>query len=89
MATISFELPDNVQRHLACMNADVDGAAKEAAVVEMYRQGQISHGALAECLGLSRYETDAVLKRHHVTEDMPSLEEFEADLAAVRRMIQR
>lgn len=32
----------------------------EAAVVEMYRQGQVSHGALAECLGNSRTDVDAL-----------------------------
>ena len=61
MAMITFELPDHVEQHLAATVSDVDAAAKEAAVVELYRQGQLSHGSFAECLGLSRFEADAVL----------------------------
>lgn len=89
MATIAFDLPDNVRDHLSSIVTNVDGAAKEAALVEMYRQGQLSHGALAECLGMSRDEVDALLKRHHVVEDLQSVEEFERDLAQVQRMLGR
>jgi len=48
MATISFDLPDSVERHLATLCDDVDAAAKEAAVVELYRQGHLSHGLLTD-----------------------------------------
>ena len=52
-------------------------------LVELYRQGRISHGELAEGLGLSRYETDGVLRRH-VTEDLLSGEELDEQLAGLR-----
>ena len=84
MATITFELPDDIGKHLAAIVADIDEAAKEAAVVELYRQGQLSHGALAECLGLSRFEADAVLVRHHVTEDLPTVDDFRDQVRALR-----
>lgn len=89
MATISFDLPDSVRAHLSGIVSNVDGAAKEAAVVEMYRQGQISHGALSECLGMARHEVDALLKRHHVTEDLQTVDEFDRDLAEIRRLLGR
>ena len=89
MATISFDLPDNVERHLATLSENVDAAAKEAAVVELYRQGQPSHGALAECLGISRTELDALLERHGVTEDLPTVAEFHEQLAAIRNRLRR
>jgi predicted HTH domain antitoxin len=85
MAKIVFELPDNVREHLSSIMADVGSAAKEAAVVEMYRQGQLSHGALAECLGLARDELDALLKRHRVVEDLQTVEEFDQALAQIRQ----
>ena len=74
MATITFDGPDDVERHLATLSGSVDAAAKEAAVVELYRQGQISHGALAECLGISWTDADAILERHGVTEDLPTVQ---------------
>jgi hypothetical protein len=85
MATIVFELPDNVREHLSSIMADAGSAAKEAAGVEMYRQGQLSHGALAECLGLARDELDALLKRHRVVEDLQTVEEFDQALAQIRQ----
>jgi len=84
MATITFELPDDVERHLATLSGSVDAAAKEAAVVELYRQGQISHGALAACLGISRTDADAILERHGVTEDLPTVADFHAEVQALR-----
>ena len=84
MATITFELPDDVERHLAALAGSADALAKEAALVELYRQGQISHGALAKSLGISRNDADAVLGRHGVTEDLPSIDEVQADLQALR-----
>lgn len=87
MAMITFELPDSVERQFASLSGSADAAAKEAAVVELYRQGKISHGALADCLGISRMETDAVLERHGVTEDLPTVAEFREQVQALRRRL--
>jgi len=87
MATIRFDFPDSVERHLATLSDNVDAAAKEAAVVELYRQGQVSHGALAKCLGISRTDVDALLQRHGVTEDLPTVAEFREQLEAIRNRL--
>ncbi len=84
MATITFDIPDNIEQHLAAAGSNVDAAAKEAVIVELYRRGQISHGSLAECLGLSRHEADALLGRHHVTEDLLDPEEYGEQMRALR-----
>ncbi len=84
MATITFDIPDNIEQHLAAAGSNVDAAAKEAVIVELYRRGQISHGALAECLGLSRHEAADLLGRHHVTEDLLNAEEYGEQMRALR-----
>lgn len=89
MATISFDLPDSVERHLATLSDTADAAAKEAVLVELYRQGQLSHSGLAECLGIARLELDALLARHGVTEDLPTVAEFREQLGAIRSRLQR
>lgn len=76
-----------MERQLREELGDVNQAAKEAALVELYRQGTLSHGKLAECLGISRYETDAVLTRHNVTEDLITLDEFEEQVAGLRKIL--
>ena len=87
MTTVSFQLPDSIELHLRQELGDLGAAAKEAALVELYRQGQLSHGKLAESLGISRYEADAVLKRHNVTEDLLTREEFDEQVVSLRQSL--
>jgi predicted HTH domain antitoxin len=84
--SISFSLPEPIEESLRAQVANLDETAKEAALVELYRQGTLSHGQLAESLGISRSETDVLLKRHNVTEDLLTVEEFEEQQVAVRRL---
>jgi len=85
--TISFSLPEPIEANLRAQVGNLDEAAKEAALVELYRQEKISHSQLAQSLGISRYEADGVLKRHNVTEDLITLEEFHEQVAAVRKLL--
>ena len=48
---------------------------------------KLSHGKLAEGLGISRYETDAVLKQHNVTEDLLSREDFDRQVRELRKLL--
>lgn len=81
---ITIRLPDAIEQQLRASLGNLDAALKEAALVELYRQGQLSHGRLAECLELSRPEVDEVLARHHVSEDLLTFEEFEQQARELR-----
>jgi hypothetical protein len=85
--TITFQLPDTIEQHLRKEVGDVDQAAKEAALVELYRQEKLTHHQLATALDLDRFETDAVLKRHNVTEDLITPAEFGEQLAGLRKLL--
>jgi predicted HTH domain antitoxin len=85
--TISFSLPESIENYLRCEFADVGEAIKEAAMVELYRQGTVSHGLFAEALGKSRFEADSILKRHNVTEDLMTSEEFANQLDVLQRKL--
>lgn len=87
MPAVTFELPASVEQQLRRELGDLNVVAKEAALVELYRQGQLSHGKLAESLGISRYETDAVLKRHHVDEDLLTREELDEQIRGLRKSL--
>jgi len=84
--TISFDLPAEIEEQLRRELGDLNQVAKESALVELYRQGNLSHGLLAQCLGISRYETDGVLKRHNVTEDLITVEEFDEQMTFLRKL---
>jgi predicted HTH domain antitoxin len=64
--SVSIELPHDIEASLRTRFDDLDQSAKEACLVEFYRQGQLTHHQLATALGVDRYTTDGVLKRHGV-----------------------
>ncbi len=79
---ISFDIPVDLEESLVRQLGNVNEAAKEAALIELYRQGRISRPELSRALDLSRYETDGLLKRHGVTEDLITLEELDDQLTS-------
>lgn len=67
---ITIDLPSDVEEDLRSRLGDLDAEAKEAFAVELYRQGKLTHCQLSKVLGLTRYETDGVLKKHQVYYDL-------------------
>ena len=85
--SISFDLPADVEEQLRRDHANLDGLAKEAALVELYRQGSITQHQLAESLDKTRFEIDELLKQHNVTEDLVTAEEVAKQVATLRRLL--
>ena len=81
--TISFELPPHIEQEISADAADLSREAREAYLVELYRQDRITHHQLAQALALSRLETEEVLKRHEVSSGVTA-EEMRAQAAALR-----
>jgi hypothetical protein len=81
---ITFDLPGDIEQNLRRSMGDLERAAKEAALVELYRQGRLSHRDFCRALGLSRMEAEEVLKQHFVHEDLMSTAEYESSLARLR-----
>lgn len=86
---VTFELANNIEQSLRRRIGDLDQAAKEAALVELYRQDRLTHHELADALGLSRLETNGLLKKHNVTEDLMTVEEFQRQADALCRELGR
>ena len=85
--SVTFQLPDDIEQQLRQDLTNLDQVAKEAALVELYRQATLTHHQLATALGLSRFETEDLLKRHSVTEDLITKEELDAQLAAAHKLV--
>ena len=85
--SIRFDLPASVEDQLRRELADLDVVAKEAALVQLYRQGRLTHHQLGLSLGLERHETNGFLKRHKVVEDLPRAEELAEQILSLRRLI--
>ena len=83
--SIHFEIPHDIEKDISSNGADLNGEAREAFLVELYRQERITHHQLAEALGLNRYETDGVLKRHKVWLELTP-EELTAQAESLREV---
>ena len=83
--SISFEIPQEIEHQLRASGANLDEEAKEAYLVELYLKEKITHHQLAQALSLSRYETDGVLKRHGVEQEL-SHEEFRSQVTSLGKM---
>jgi predicted HTH domain antitoxin len=80
---ISFEIPKEIEQELRIDGLDPNQEAKEVYLIDLYRQERITHRQLAEALGLSRYETDGVLKRHKVSPNVTA-QEMRAQATALK-----
>ena len=84
---LTIQLPSEIEQALRRKLGDLDRAAKEAFLVELYRQDKLTRYELSQALGLDRFETDVLLKKHNVTEDLPSAEELAQDLKRLDQLL--
>ncbi|HEY2148308.1 MAG TPA: hypothetical protein VGH32_10250 [Pirellulales bacterium] len=84
---VSFELPTAIEAQLRQILGNLDSVAKEAAMIELYRRGVLTHYELSKSLCLDGFETDALLKKHNVSEDLVTPDEFAKEAAAIRKVL--
>lgn len=84
---VSFELEPQLETQLRRELRDLDDVAKEAFLVTLFRRGKLSHTTLSAALGLDRFQTDALLKRHNVVEGSLTWNDLEADRTTLERVI--
>ena len=85
--TITIPFPEHVEQQLRIDTPDLDDVAKEALLVSLYRQGKLTRKQLAGHMEKDRWETEELLRKHNVTEDLPTIEEIREQIktAAVLR----
>ncbi len=85
--SLTVELPPDAEKRLRAENPDLPAAVREGFLVNLFRRGILTHRELGEALGLDRFETDGVLKRHQVTEQSLTHEEIDADVASIEEFL--
>ena len=85
--SIYIELPKSIEDKLRNEIGDLASIGKEAMLIELYRQASISHYELSQALGISRFEADAVLKKHGVIEDLLTADEYASELEGLKRLV--
>ncbi len=80
--SITFELPGDVERSLRDRFGDLSQAAKEAFLIQTYREGRLSCGQLARILGKGVLETYTWLQERGAPLNY-SLKDFDDDCASL------
>jgi hypothetical protein len=63
--TLTFQLPDELEASLRkTIGDDLNAYAREALVVQLYRDRKVTHAQLQAVLGVSSYAVDTILKKH-------------------------
>ena len=75
---LTFELPDEVVRHLR--DDELAAKAKEALVMTLLREHDISQGKAAELLDMSRHELFELMSMYRIPVIDLTPEELEAEL---------
>lgn len=83
---VTFELPSTLEQDLRQSLQDLDSEAKEAFLVSLYRRGKLSHFALGQALGMDRFQTEELLHKHHVVEDLGTVEDYLADARTLEQL---
>jgi len=86
---IAVNLPPDVEERLRIESGDLSTAAREGFAIELFRRGILSHHALGQSLGLDRFETDALLNRHKVTDHALTHEDVDADVKSLNELLAR
>lgn len=84
-AKFEISLPDSLVQALGSDPAALPRRTLEAAVVQLYRAGSISHAQVSDALSLDRWQTDAFLKNAQAHRTWEA-EKFSADLANLRSL---
>ena len=84
--TVVIDIPAETEKLLKAEWGDLNRAAREALVIESYRQGKLSLGQCSEIFGLPLLETEAFFRSRGV--DLPmTADDVERDGAFVERTL--
>lgn len=84
---VTIQFPADIEHRLRKETPDLAAQFKEAAALELFRRGRITHFELSNVLGLDRFETDAYLKRHNVFEGSLTSEDLETDCRTLDEVV--
>ena len=85
--TLSFEVPENLIALLGSPEAAA-AKAKEALVLQLLREAEISQGQAAELLGITRWDILDLMAQHDILSGPETPEEVREEIAILERLVQ-
>lgn len=86
---IQLNLPPQIEAAVKASLGDLEGAAREAVLIDLYRRELLTRSELGDALGLDRFETEKLLKDRNVFDGSVSLEDIAGDRDALDRALGR
>jgi predicted HTH domain antitoxin len=86
--TLSIEVPDEMVEQLRLDDPEIGWRVLESLAVEAYRSQRLSRGQLSKILGLSFWETEALIKERGCGQGQ-TWAEVEEDVEKLRRFLGR
>ncbi len=84
---VTVNLPPDVEKRLRDESPDLGAAVSEAFALDLYRRGVLDRHGLSQTLGLDRFETFSLLKRHQIFEGALSHEDVDADVRSINELL--
>lgn len=85
--SLTVNLPLGAEERLRAESPDLPAAIREGFLVNLFRRGILDRHGLSLALGLDRFETFALLKRHEVFDGTLTHEEVDADVRSINELI--
>lgn len=85
--SVALNLPPGVEERLRSESGDLSVAVREAFALDLYRRGILDRHELSETLGLDRFETFALLKRHQIFDGSLTHEDVDADVRSIDELL--
>lgn len=82
--TIAFELPTELVQELGSTDA-LTAKARQALVLQLLRDAEITQGQAAILLGITRYDILDLMAEHHIESGPLTAEEMRQDIENARR----
>ncbi|HEY7066932.1 MAG TPA: UPF0175 family protein [Chloroflexota bacterium] len=88
MQTLAVEVPEELVTMLGSPEAAA-AKAKQALVLQLLREAEITQGQAAQLLGLTRWDILDLMAEHDILSGPVTPEEIEEEMATVRRLGER
>jgi predicted HTH domain antitoxin len=85
---LSLEVPDELAERLQLDEPEANPLVLESLALQAYRSGKLSRGRLSEILGLSFWDTEALIKERGCGQGQ-TWAEVQADLEKLRKFLGR
>jgi hypothetical protein len=84
---VAVNLPAEVEDRLRAESGDLSAAVREGFVLDLFRRGFLTRHGLSQALGIDRFETHALLKRHQIFDESLTHDDVDSDVAAARKLL--